>query len=83
MIASPDGDVVINTMAPADLATAGSGDVLAGIIAGLLSTGMPAFKAACAGVWMHGAAAEQLGVGLMAEDLPHAIPETFKYLKEL
>lgn len=74
IIASPDGRVVINQDAPATLATAGSGDVLAGMITGLLAQGMPAFEATCSAVWMHAEAAKQFGLGLIAEDLPSLIP---------
>jgi NAD(P)H-hydrate epimerase len=71
---------VINANAPDTLATAGSGDVLAGIILGLLAQGMDAFYASCAGVWMHGAAAEAFGPGLIAEDLPDLLPGVLKSL---
>lgn len=80
IIASPDGAAVINTTAPFDLATAGSGDVLAGIIAGLLAQGMPGAPAAAAGVWLHGAAGQIAGPGLIAEDLPDILPRVLRQL---
>lgn len=74
VIAAPDGRAAINATGSAALATAGSGDVLAGLIGGLLAQGMPTFEAACAAVWLHGRAGEQLELGLIADDLPEAIP---------
>lgn len=81
VIAHPDGRAVINTNAPPELATGGSGDVLAGLIAGLLAQGMAPFDAACAAVYLHGLAAQQVGAGLIAEDLPVAIPAALRTLR--
>ncbi|KRE05921.1 hypothetical protein ASE63_06300 [Bosea sp. Root381] len=74
VIASPQGRAAINTTGSAALATAGSGDVLGGLIAGLMAQGVPALEAACAAVWLHGRAGEEAGAGLIADDLPEIVP---------
>lgn len=80
VIAAPDGRVAINTNAPAYLATAGSGDVLAGFIVGLMAQGMAAYEAAGAAAWIHGACANAFGPGLIADDLADQIPQVFRGL---
>ena len=74
VIADARGRAAINEGAPPELATAGSGDVLAGFCTGLLAQGLPAFEGAAAACWLHGAAAQRFGPGLTAEDLAPALP---------
>jgi hydroxyethylthiazole kinase-like uncharacterized protein yjeF len=81
VVASPDGRLGFRPPAPGWLASAGTGDVLSGMIAALRARGMPAFEAACAGVWLHGRAAEHAGPDLIADDLVEAIPAALDLLR--
>jgi NAD(P)H-hydrate epimerase len=82
VVAAPDGRAVINANAPPSLATAGAGDVLAGLATGLVAQGMTLFDAACAAVWLHGDAGARLGPGLIADDVVEALPGALRALKE-
>jgi NAD(P)H-hydrate repair Nnr-like enzyme with NAD(P)H-hydrate dehydratase domain len=81
-IAAPAGRCAITETAPPWLATAGSGDVLAGIVTAMLCQGMPAFEAAAAATWLHGETGREAGPGLIAEDLPEALPRVTRALYE-
>jgi len=83
VIAAPDGRAVINFNAPPSLATAGSGDVLAGTILGLMAQGMPPFEAACAAAWLSGDVATAFGSGLLAEDICQGIPGSLARLEAM
>lgn len=80
VIAAPDGRVVVNNHATPWLATAGSGDVLAGIIGGLVAQGMDSLEAAAMGAWVHGEAGRRVGAGLIAEDLEAMLPNILSAL---
>jgi NAD(P)H-hydrate epimerase len=83
VIADPSGRAAINRNAPPDLASGGTGDVLAGLVTGLLAQGLDAFDAACAAVWLHGEVGHAAGPGLIAEDLIAALPKALRRLKSL
>ncbi len=80
VVAHPDGRAAVNENGSPYLATAGSGDVLSGLVAGMLAQGLPAFEAACSAVWIHSAAGASFGAGLIAEDLPGLVPAVLKDL---
>lgn len=81
--ARPDGRAIINSHAPPALATAGSGDVLAGFIGGLMAQGLNSFDAAAMAAWLHAETARMFGPGLIAEDLPEELPKVFRLLRDV
>lgn len=83
VVAGPDGRASINATSTPWLATAGTGDVLAGMVLGLLAQGMEPFAASSAAVWLHGRTAQLFGPGLISEDLPDMLPSVLKELAEL
>ena len=83
IVAAPDGRASINATSSPWLATAGTGDVLAGIVLGVLAQRMESFEGVSAAVWMHGRAAQIFGPGLIAEDLPKMLPAVLEELAEM
>ena len=81
VVALPDGRAAISPYANPALASAGTGDVLAGMALGLMTQGMDPFDAGCAAAWLHGALAEDIGPGLIAEDLPAKLPGILRQLR--
>lgn len=81
VVAAPDGRSSINSNAPPELATAGTGDVLSGLVVGLVAQGMAPFEATCAAAWLHGAAGAVIGPGLIAEDLEGSLPQVLRGLR--